>query len=62
MVENKDRIVGIFLTHGHDDHIGSAGHLLEEIETKVYGSRFTLALVRDGLKPNLNKDENFVES
>lgn len=61
LVENKDRIVGIFLTHGHDDHIGSVGHLLEEIETKVYGSRFTLALVRDGLKPNLNNDENFVE-
>ena len=61
LVENKDRVMGIFLTHGHDDHIGSVANLLEAIDTRVYGSRFTLALVREELKPSLNKDESFVE-
>lgn len=61
LFDNKDRIMGIFLTHGHDDHIGSVANLLEQIKTKVYASRFTLALVRDSLKPSLNNDENFVE-
>lgn len=60
LVENKDRVVGIFLTHGHETHIGSVSYILDEIKTKVYASRFTLALVREDLKPELNKDENFI--
>lgn len=60
LVENKERVVGIFLSHGHETHIGSVSYILEEIKTKVYGSRFTLALVREDLKEELNKDENFV--
>ncbi len=50
LVENKDRIVGIFLTHAHDDHIGGVSYLLKEIDTKVYGSKFTLAVLNEKFK------------
>ncbi len=50
LVENKDRIVGIFLSHAHDDHIGGVSYLLKEIDTKVYGSKFTLAVLNERFK------------
>lgn len=50
LVENKERIQGVFLSHAHDDHIGGVSHLLREINTKVYGSRFTLAVLKERLK------------
>lgn len=49
LIENKDRVVGIFLTHAHIEHIGAVGNILKEIPTKVYGSRFTLAVLKDML-------------
>lgn len=50
LVENKKRIKGVFLSHAHDDHIGGVSYLLKEIKTKVYGSRFTLAVLKERLK------------
>lgn len=47
---NKDRIRGIFLTHGHEDHIGSLPYVLDEIKAPIYGSRLTLALVESKMK------------
>lgn len=47
LIDNKDRIEGIFLTSGHDDFIGSVGHILKLINVKVYGSHFTLAILKD---------------
>ena len=49
LIENKDRIQGLFLTHAHDDHIGGVSHLLKEKDIKVYGSRFTIAVLKDKL-------------
>ena len=48
--ENKDRIRGIFLTHGHEDHIGGVPYLLREISAPVYGTKMTLALLETKLK------------
>ena len=45
LIENKDRVQGIFLSHGHDDHIGAIPELLRNINVGVFGTRFTLALV-----------------
>lgn len=50
LVENKDRIQGIFLSHAHDDHIGGVSHLLKEIDCDVYGSKFTLAVLNERFK------------
>lgn len=48
--ENKARIKGIFLTHGHEDAIGSISYLLKKIQAPVYGSRLTIALAKEHLK------------
>ena len=55
--ENKDRIRGIVLTHGHMDHIGALPYLLKEIDVPVYGTRLTLGFLEGNLKEhNLLKD------
>jgi ribonuclease J len=43
--ENKDKVRGLVLTHGHEDHIGGVPFLLAELNIPVYGTAFTLALV-----------------
>jgi ribonuclease J len=45
VVENRDRLLGVLLTHGHEDHVGALPYLLKEVETPVYGTRLTLALL-----------------
>jgi ribonuclease J len=50
LLKNKERIRAIVLTHGHEDHIGALPFLLREISVPVYGSRFTLELVKEKLK------------
>ncbi len=45
--ENVDRIVGIFLSHGHEDHIGAVPKLLKTVKVPIYASYFTLALLKD---------------
>jgi ribonuclease J len=43
--ENQAQILGVILTHGHEDHIGAVPYFLQEIDVPVYGTAFTLALV-----------------
>lgn len=50
LVENKDRVKGIFLTHGHEDAIGSIAYLLSKVNAPVYGSKLTIALAKEHLK------------
>jgi ribonuclease J len=48
--ENADRVRGIFLTHGHEDHIGALPFVLQEIPVPLYGTALTLGFVRGKLK------------
>lgn len=50
LVENKERVKGIFLTHGHEDAIGSIAYLLNKVNAPVYGSKLTIALAKEHLK------------
>ena len=50
LLENKESLVGICLTHGHEDHIGAMPYVLRELETQVYGSRITIALLEEKIK------------
>ncbi|MES5812174.1 ribonuclease J [Mammaliicoccus sciuri] len=50
VIENKDKLKGIFLSHGHEDSIGAVSYILEKLDAPVYGSRLTIALVKDHMK------------
>ncbi len=50
LVENKEKIKAILLTHGHEDHVGALPYVLREINPPVYGSRLTIGIVEGKLK------------
>jgi ribonuclease J len=49
VLEHRDQALGVFLTHGHEDHVGALPYLLREIDIPVYGTRLTLGLVNGKL-------------
>jgi len=62
LIENKARIQGIFLTHGHEDHIGAIPYILPEINVPIYGTKLTVSLVKSAIQQvNKKLRARFVE-
>lgn len=52
LLENQDKLKAIFLTHGHEDHIGALPYVLKHLNVPVYGTRLTLGILEGRLKEN----------
>jgi ribonuclease J len=62
LIENRDKVRGIVLTHGHEDHIGGLPWILSDLNVPVYGTEFTLAYVEGKLEEHrLLDDADLIE-
>ncbi|MCR3759258.1 ribonuclease J [Clostridium felsineum] len=50
LIKNREKVKGIFLTHGHEDHIGALPYVLKELNVPVYGTKLTIGIVETKLK------------
>lgn len=52
LLDNRDKVKGIFLTHGHEDHIGALPYVLKQLDVPVYGTALTLGILEGRLEEN----------
>ncbi len=62
LIENKDRIIGIFITHGHDEQMGALADILLDLkDVPIYATKFTLDIIRQDLEDEGITDAHLIE-
>lgn len=62
IIKNSDRFRAIFITHGHEDHIGAIPYLLRDINVPIYATRLTVGIIQNKLKEfNLDNEAELIE-
>lgn len=56
LLDNKEKVRGMFVTHGHEDHIGAIPYILKQLNVPVYGTKLTMGLVTNKLKEHNIED------
>jgi len=61
LIKNKEKVKGIILTHGHEDHIGSIPYFLKKLNIPIYGTKLTIGLVENKLLEHKIEDASLNE-
>lgn len=62
LINNREKVRGLLLTHGHEDHIGAIPYILKQLKMPVYGTKLTIGLVKTKLEEHKLIDEIKTES